>query len=367
MLVGEGPQQGVNILHKANNADCFVWDNTLGQAARGTGGGLKNITILKGDGYSGGDAIKLYATSINNRPGEMVFDNVLIYGTGTGLWTRGFHLDGTDADVPGGRGVRSVHLRKVRVASCTEDYEYILINQGTHVVGLGVQIDTSGGTGATGMTIKGTSDGIYMTDLAITGTLLIEEGATNVVITGRPASLNVQATTCNGSFTGSLSGTLVNKSPNFTIDGKDKPGFLAYLNTTASNVTGDGAEYTVLFNTEAYDINSDYVPATGTFTASCAGRYRVSWQVTLAGVTAAETRHDIGLFQVGGANANYIAIGDPQGMGETNGIISVMGSVVVQMAYGDTLNVRAQVRGGLQVVDILGASTRNTYFCAELI
>ena len=54
-----------------------------------------------------------------------------------------------------------------------------------------------------------------------------------------------------------------------------QPAFNAYMGSTASNVTGDGTLYAIAFDTELYDVGSDYNTGTYTFTAPVTGRYRM--------------------------------------------------------------------------------------------
>lgn len=62
-----------------------------------------------------------------------------------------------------------------------------------------------------------------------------------------------------------------------------QPAFLAYVNTTIPNVTGDGTEYTIIFDTEVYDQNSDFNLGTSTFTAPVTGKYFIQFTVICLG------------------------------------------------------------------------------------
>ena len=52
-----------------------------------------------------------------------------------------------------------------------------------------------------------------------------------------------------------------------------QPAFSTKLSSIVYNVTGDGTEYTVIWNSEIFDQNSDFNTSTGTFTAPITGRY----------------------------------------------------------------------------------------------
>lgn len=69
-----------------------------------------------------------------------------------------------------------------------------------------------------------------------------------------------------------------------TTDGSNtlpkQPAFLAYLSSTASNVTGDGTNYTVICGNEVFDQSSTYNASTGVFTAPVTGKYMFIGTVT---------------------------------------------------------------------------------------
>ncbi len=102
--------------HHGDVADLFACGTVLAEHSAGTGVfRLRNALVLKGSGYAGGNAIVARATDTERRPGEMVFENVLIYGQAgakPGVWDRGLYVDGAAADVAGSSGVRSIELVK---------------------------------------------------------------------------------------------------------------------------------------------------------------------------------------------------------------------------------------------------------------
>ena len=64
-----------------------------------------------------------------------------------------------------------------------------------------------------------------------------------------------------------------------------QPAFFAYNSTARTNVTGDGTAYTMIFNTEVLDQNSDYNNTTGVFTAPVTGFYMFFSSVSMSDVT----------------------------------------------------------------------------------
>jgi hypothetical protein len=81
-----------------------------------------------------------------------------------------------------------------------------------------------------------------------------------------------------------------------------QPAFLAFNSVQDNDVTGNGAQYTVVFDTEIFDQNSDYNTGTGTFTAPVTGRYQINWNVGISDLTAAMTSV---LMRVPTSNRNY--------------------------------------------------------------
>lgn len=238
---GSTPGQGCTITHNSNNS-LFTWDGTGGSAI-GTGGGVRDILITKGDGYSGGTAIKFLATSDSQRPGEMVIDNVLISGAGAGQWAIGFHADGTAANTAGTRGVRSIHFRKFRVANVSTNNKYIWLNQVTHVFG-DVQLDSGSGSGTLGATIEGFWDDIMlrvsggnisMTHSGIPGTDLA-----TISLDVNIANLTNSYASTVGSIKGSISGTITNSSTFLGIINKGS-GILRDITISGGAVTNNSA------------------------------------------------------------------------------------------------------------------------------
>ncbi len=62
--------------------------------------------------------------------------------------------------------------------------------------------------------------------------------------------------------------------------------FLAYVNTTITNVSGDGTVYTVIFDTEVFDAGNNFNLGTSTFTAPATGKYFLQFACLVVGATA---------------------------------------------------------------------------------
>lgn len=132
-----------------------------------------------------------------------------------------------------------------------------------------------------------------------------------------------------------------------------QPAFLAYVNTTIADVTGDGTVYTIIPDTESYDIGGNFTLASGTFTAPVADIYSFGMSLLLGGgtlISAASLRITTtsgGTFQR--------SIGNSSG-----GVTTSSGgeiSVSAQMAAGDTCTFQVQATDtGGKVDDVSGVT-----------
>jgi hypothetical protein len=379
MLIGPGAQGstqglGTNLTHHANG-DFLVWDGN-GTSAQGTGGGLQNVLILKDDGFSGGDAVRLEATDDNHRPGETVIHNVLINNAGSGSWEKGLHIDGTAANTSGTKGVRHTHINKLRVAGCTQDLKYVHFNQAVHVSAVGLSIDQGDGTGAPGMTIEGDSDNIGMVNSIISGELEVNgSSAMNVNIHGRVSTVDINNTSAEGTFVGSAA-TVTNASKLFRIVSTRADAFAAFLSASTSNdKTGDGVDYDVICDTEIFDRNTSYDNTTGVFTAKCAGLYQFSAIWTYTNLGASHTTSTSGLVHRNASNATIRAYKPAGGI---NPIAMAAGagteftremSILVEMGEGEKMVLVADVAGSTRTVGLKGNNTGtvHTYFAGKLL
>jgi Pectate lyase superfamily protein len=360
MLIGDqshGSTEGYcTTIKHYSNGDLFIWDGT-GVSARGTGGGLRGgFLIVKADGFNGGVAVKILATSTSNRAGEMFYDSTLIYGLGTGTWAKGLFVDGTSANDIGTKGVRTIHLLKFRVAGCTESQKYIHLTQAVHFKGDGVQIDKGNGTGYEGITIDGESTNVFFSN-SLLPYIYIDSTGTDVNFASTYAGqIYVNNSSVTGQFNGTIGDRIISYSKGFSFFTNYNPTLFAYLATTLSNVTGDGSQPTVIFDTTVVDKNTQY--SSGVYTILVAGNYKVDSLLQLIGITThtscngyIEHRNSVGTLINVYENIQWTdGTALPQRLVERN-------SAIINCNYNDTIRVKPYVAGGAKVVSILAGTS----------
>lgn len=153
-----------------------------------------------------------------------------------------------------------------------------------------------------------------------------------------------------------------------TIDGEvtfpATPAFLATLATTVSNVTGDGTLYTVVYDTEIFDQNSDFDGAS-TFTAPVNGIYTFKCGIFLGGLLNTHLFCEMGIVT---SNLTFLGnVIDPGNVENPDNEYSSLMTVTALMDAGDTCTTNITISEGTLVVDVLGDVTNAiTYFSGKL-
>ncbi len=138
--------------------------------------------------------------------------------------------------------------------------------------------------------------------------------------------------------------------------------FLAYNSVTDSNVTGDGTSFTLDFDTEVFDQNSDF--SADVFTAPVTGRYFFTTALRMEGVLSTHTVAD---YRIVTSNRTYFCqCPAPSKVFDPNTNVSYAITAFADMDAGDTADVRITVSNGTLVIDITGGSTLTTYFAGNL-
>ena len=148
-------------------------------------------------------------------------------------------------------------------------------------------------------------------------------------------------------------------SANGEVNMAAQPCFLAYTSADTSNRTGAGASTHIDFDTEVFDVNSDF--ASYTFTAPVTGKYLLATHVRTTGRTSAST---YGYFRFNTSNRLYVQY---QALNHnTEDSFSLTG--IVDMDSGDTVTVLLTTYGESgNTVDISSSSSPVTAFSGQLI
>lgn len=148
----------------------------------------------------------------------------------------------------------------------------------------------------------------------------------------------------------------------FRLDGSVnqplQPSFLATDGTGATDVTGDGTNYTELWPTEVYDQGADF--ASNTFTAPVTGKYSLSANVRINGILVT---HTVRLISITTSNREYDYIFSEL-IAETTHSLGV--AAIADMDANDTATVIIQVAGSTKVVDVNNNVSYN-FFLGSLI
>jgi hypothetical protein len=142
--------------------------------------------------------------------------------------------------------------------------------------------------GSTGLTTSGSG-----ATLSLTGTLAIANGGTNA--TSMATSTGIVK----------YDGTRLVTSSTAKIDSSNRqtntsqPCFLAYANSTLSNVTGNSG-YNIIYDSTVFDQGSNYNTGTGIFTAPVTGRYVFCGVFRITGLIPANSSGSMDLITTAG-------------------------------------------------------------------
>lgn len=147
--------------------------------------------------------------------------------------------------------------------------------------------------------------------------------------------------------------------------------FNAYVDSdTAGNKTGDGTEYTVICNTELFDIGNNYNTTTGIFTAPKTATYIFTTHINTFGIGVGTQSCQCYIvvsgnrFRISDENG-YVVRANPG----SNDALGRGGSVIAQMTAGDTAYVYVEYQGGAKTVGIQGKNGNpqiRSWFCGKI-
>ena len=146
----------------ATNA-CLWWDGA-NAATQGNGGGIRGINIQKGDGKTGGAAVKISGTDCTARAGNFHLSGVRI-SQGTGTWAYDTYVDGSACATAGTQGSRDNYFSDFDVFGGTT--EAIHLDNCAHCYFDGLETSPSGANGSVNITGAGAGTAAS-TDVLIT-------------------------------------------------------------------------------------------------------------------------------------------------------------------------------------------------------
>ncbi len=191
----------------------------------------------------------------------------------------------------------------------------------------------------------------------ISAPVTIANGGTNATI----MSTTNGVVSFNGTSLISSSTALLNSSNYYT--NSSQPCFRSYLSSAASNVTGGGQIYQIIFNSADFNVSSSYSTSTGKFTAPIAGKYFFSATIYLSGLSSSHVGFSYYFTQ--NSSTAQQATGNPY-IQSTGGTLTLSLNTFIQMALNDTLFANLSVTGGTQIVTIASSEGASS-FCGFLL
>lgn len=182
------------------------------------------------------------------------------------------------------------------------------------------------------------------------------QAVTSGNITGPGSSTDRAIATWNGT-----GGTALFNNSTTNIDSTGRytnsvqPCFQAYLAADATNVTGDGTAYTVLFDSESFDNNSNFNTSTGTFTAPVTGKYLLCGAIYTSGYAVGHNRLEVKLEATG--TTYYIAnYKNPFALTT----LACSFCSIISLSSTNTVTISLNVGASTKVIDVNGTAGYTT-------
>jgi hypothetical protein len=138
-----------------------------------------------------------------------------------------------------------------------------------------------------------------------------------------------------------------------------QPAFSATMSADQDNIVKDGVRV-IIFNSEIFDLNADYNPATYTFTAPVTGKYHLSVVLRVDTVDTASAYYGVSIVTSNRIYTDYL---DPNFTADLI-VHTFKLSVVADMDASDIAYVTIYQDGGTDQADIIAA---NSYFMGYLL
>ena len=144
-----------------------------------------------------------------------------------------------------------------------------------------------------------------------------------------------------------------------------QPAFLANMNASDDDVTGDGTQYFVTYDTEIFDQNSDFNTGTYTFTAPVTGRYFATYILVYHDIAANHGDSLIQMHYSNNQNTQSFRV-NPSVLRYGGSTINLTGSQVIDMDAADICHIALTISGGTKTVDVTGGGA-GSWFGMELL
>ena len=138
-----------------------------------------------------------------------------------------------------------------------------------------------------------------------------------------------------------------------------QPAFLAHPSSTITNIA-TGANNGLAFNTERFDLNSDYNNSNYTFTAPVTGKYQANIVMYINQLDSAVAYYE---FTLASSNKTYYTIVDPD-FGQDNGYFTLTFAALIDMDASDAATIGLHQQGGNSQTDISSLSMWSMYLVA---
>lgn len=172
------------------------------------------------------------------------------------------------------------------------------------------------------------------------------------------AVFNVSSGTVSTEFNVGSGGSIFDANSSGQILQRLQPCFLTTTVSPSPNVTGDGTTANAEFNTERYDVGSNFNTATYTFTAPVSGKYLFTAHIRVTGLSGGFTDGNIELLT---SNRSYY----DQEISAVIGTKNLGLSVIADMGANDTAKVTFTMSGGAKTAELSGTALND--FSGSLI
>ena len=304
----------------------------------------QNGVLLKGGGT---DYTATSGTSVVLTTGASVSDviEIIVYDA----FSAGNFYNRTDSDSRYALNEGGVVFNETsadvdfRVESNGEE-NMLFVDGGNNRVGIG----TTGGSGETLTVTKSGADAtVRINGVASQEAALKLQGNNTVTNTFKIASEEDDSGSTIQKWNGSAYETHISSDANGHVLMPKQPAFYAVNGTDNSNIATNNTEITINFDTERFDVNSDFNTSTFLFTAPVTGKYQLNVSLNISQLDTAATQYTI---RINTSNRNYLLAIDPEFSSDVLFPFSI--STLADMDANDTAKVTLAQNGGTAQTDV---------------